>query len=170
MIRRPVLAFSLLLVACVGCDHATKQVASSLLADAPVFGLAGDTVRLQLVSNPGAFMSLGAGLPEALRHVLLLGAVPLLIAVVCLALARAARGSRSVLVGLALLAGGGAGNWLDRLMNGGAVTDFVSLGFGPLRTGIFNVADVAVIAGVCLVVLSTRAREDERPAPDAAAP
>ena len=55
-------------------------------------------------------------------------------------------------------------------MNGGAVTDFVSLGFGPLRTGIFNVADVAVIAGVCLVVLSTRAREDERPAPDAAAP
>jgi signal peptidase II len=165
MIQRPLLAFCLMLVVCVGCDHASKQAAASLLAGAPAFALAGDAVRFELVSNPGAFMSIGAGLPDTLRHVLLLGVVPLLIALVCVVLARPARGSRGALVGLALLAGGGIGNWLDRLMNGGAVTDFVSLGFGPLRTGIFNLADLAVIAGVCLVVLSTREREADAPAP-----
>jgi signal peptidase II len=160
MVQRPLLAFCLLLVACVGCDHASKQAATSLLAGAPALALAGDAVRFELVSNPGAFMSLGAALPETLRHILLLGVVPLLIALVCLGFARAARGSPGVLVGLALLAGGGVGNWIDRLMNGGAVTDFVSVGLGPLRTGIFNFADVAVIAGVCLVVLATREREE----------
>ena len=163
MIRRPLLAFCLLLAACVGCDHASKQAAASLLADLPPLALAGDAVRFELVSNPGAFMSLGAGLPETLRHVLLLGVVPVVIALVCLAFARAARSSRVLLVGLAFLAGGGFGNWLDRLLNGGAVTDFVSIGLGPLRTGIFNLADVAVIAGVCLVVLSTRDSAEEAP-------
>lgn len=161
MIQRPLLAFCLLLAVCVGCDHASKQAATSLLAGAPALALAGDAVRFELVSNPGAFMSLGAGLPDALRLFLLLGAVPVMIALVCVALSRSARGSRAVLVGLALLAGGGFGNWLDRLMNGGAVTDFVSIGVGPLRTGVFNLADVAVIAGVLLVVLATRESEPE---------
>ena len=57
---------------------------------------------------------------------------------------------------VALVAGGGIGNWLDRLLNQGTVTDFVSLGVGPLRTGIFNLADVAVMAGVALLLLSFR--------------
>jgi signal peptidase II len=164
MIQRPLLAFCLLLAVCVGCDHASKQAAASLLAGAPAFTVAGDAVRFELVSNPGAFMSLGAGLPDTLRLALLLGAVPLLLTLVCVAFLRAARGSRGVLVGVALLAGGGFGNWIDRLMNGGAVTDFVSIGLGPLRTGIFNLADVAVIAGVCLIVFSIREREADAPA------
>jgi signal peptidase II len=159
--ERPLLAFWLLLAVCIGCDHATKQVATTLLADGPAVALVGDTVRLELVSNHGAFLSLGEGLPDWLRHVLLVGMVPLLIALVCLGFARAARGSRLLLVGLALLAGGGFGNWLDRLLNAGAVTDFVSLGLGPLRTGIFNLADVSVVAGVCLVLLSTRRAPEE---------
>jgi signal peptidase II len=162
--KRPLLAFWILLAVCVGCDHASKQAASSLLADSPGLALAGDTVRLELVSNPGAFLSMGANLPDTLRHIVLIGLVPLLIACVCLGFARAARSSRVLLVGLALLAGGGLGNWLDRLLNAGAVTDFVSLGLGPLRTGIFNLADVAVIAGVCLVLLSTRHAAQEAPA------
>jgi lipoprotein signal peptidase len=33
------------------------------------------------------------------------------------------------------------------------VTDFVSLGIGPVRTGIFNVADVAIVAKVLLLLL-----------------
>lgn len=162
--KRPLVAFWLLLAVCVGCDHASKRAAESLLASSPRVVLAGDTVRLELVTNPGAFLSLGAGLPDALRHVLLIGIVPLLIALVCLGFARAAQSSRPLLVGLALLAGGGIGNWLDRLLNAGAVTDFVSLGLGPLRTGIFNLADVAVIAGVCLVMLSARQGSEGAPA------
>ena len=149
-------SFLFVLVGCVGCDHATKRVATALLADSAPIALAGDTVRFQLVENPGAFLSLGARLPEPLRSALLSGFVPLLLVCLCLWLARSARASRVELLALGLVVGGGLGNWIDRLQHGGAVTDFVSLGVGWLRTGIFNVADVAIMAGVALLLWTAR--------------
>lgn len=153
--RRP-LVFALALVACVGCDHASKRVAESLLAGSPGVSLVGGAVRLELTFNQGAFLSLGAGLPESLRSLVLLGLVPLFIAWLCLFFARTARGSNVQLVALGLLAGGGLANWLERLLNDGFVTDFVSLGVGRLRTGIFNLADVAVLAGAAALLLLQR--------------
>jgi signal peptidase II len=57
------------------------------------------------------------------------------------------------LVGFTLFIAGGASNWLDRLAFGRAV-DFINIGVGPLRTGIFNLADVAIMAGAGLVILA----------------
>ena len=59
--------------------------------------------------------------------------------------------SLSSLVGLALVFAGGISNFTDRLVHGGQVVDFLNLGLGPLRTGIFNVADVAIVAGTLLL-------------------
>lgn len=56
-------------------------------------------------------------------------------------------------IGLSLLTGGGLGNLIDRISNNGAVTDFVRLGIGPFRTGIFNLADVAIVTGVLMLLL-----------------
>jgi signal peptidase II len=56
-------------------------------------------------------------------------------------------------LGAALVAAGGLGNLWDRLVAGGLVIDFLNLGIGPLRTGIFNVADLAIVAGVVLLAL-----------------
>jgi signal peptidase II len=56
------------------------------------------------------------------------------------------------LVGLTLFVSGGASNWIDRVIHG-RVVDFLNVGVGPLRTGIFNVADVAIMAGAGLIVL-----------------
>jgi signal peptidase II len=159
-----VLVFCTVLALCVGCDHAAKRLAESALAGSPGISLAADLVRLELTANSGAFLSLGAGLPDALRHALFLGGIPVLLALVCAQLLRSGRTSRAQLVGVGLLAGGGLGNWLDRLMNGGAVTDFVSIGLGGLRTGVFNVADVAVLLGIALVLLA-RAEPEPAPAP-----
>jgi len=157
-------AFPLVLVACVGCDQASKQAAGWLLAGAHSRSLFGGTVRFELTSNPGAFLSLGAGLTEPVRHALLLGLVPaLLVLACCVCLLAPARLSRGGLVALGLIAGGGLGNWLDRVLHDGSVTDFVSLGLGRFRTGIFNVADVAVVAGVLLMISASR-RERESPA------
>jgi signal peptidase II len=36
---------------------------------------------------------------------------------------------------------------------GGVVVDFVHIGFGRLRTGVFNLADVAIMAGAGLLLL-----------------
>ena len=48
--------------------------------------------------------------------------------------------------------GGGFSNLFDRTVHGGYVVDFINVGFGALRTGIFNVADVAITVGVLLLV------------------
>jgi signal peptidase II len=48
-------------------------------------------------------------------------------------------------------------NLVDRLLYGGRVTDFLNVGIGSLRTGIFNLADMAILAGALLLVLKTRA-------------
>ncbi len=42
--------------------------------------------------------------------------------------------------------GGGLSNLFDRLPDG-RVTDYVVLSAGPLRTGVFNLADAAILAG-----------------------
>jgi len=65
------------------------------------------------------------------------------------------------LAALCLFAAGGASNWADRLVRG-SVVDFLNVGFGPVRTGIFNVADVAVMAGACLLLFS-QVRADRTP-------
>jgi signal peptidase II len=58
------------------------------------------------------------------------------------------------------VAAGGIGNLLDRLFNNGAVIDFIRLGIGPLRTGIFNMADVAIVTGVVTFLLfSTQGKQ-----------
>jgi signal peptidase II len=58
---------------------------------------------------------------------------------------------------VALLFAGGVGNLIDRITSGGSVVDFINLGIGSVRTGIFNVADVAITVGV-LILLSAASR------------
>jgi signal peptidase II len=145
-------AFVALLLVPVGCDCVSKQIALDFLADSPGVSLAADTLRFQLASNPGAFLSLGAGLPSAWRHLILLGLVPFLLAAVCAVALRSGAASAWSLLGPALVAGGGLANWLDRIQHGGAVTDFVSVGLGPFRTGVFNLADASIVAGLALLL------------------
>jgi signal peptidase II len=160
------LVFLATLLASAGCDQAAKHVAREVLAGIPAVSLAADTVRFELALNPGGFLSLGAGLPEEVRSLFFLVVVPLGLLLVCVLLLRAGPLSGATLVGLGLVAGGGVANWIDRLV-AGAVTDFVSLGVGGLRTGIFNVADVSVLAGVAALLLASRRRaETPRIAPD----
>jgi signal peptidase II len=147
------LPFFAIVVLLIGCDHAAKAAAVSILErSAPIEFLRG-VVRFELAYNPGAFLSLGAGLPPTVRSLLFGFAVPALVIAASIAFLRGPALGRPALVALALLAGGGLANGLDRLLHRGYVTDFVSLGIGDLRTGIFNVADVAVIAGVAVMVL-----------------
>ena len=145
--------FVLLAALSIGCDHATKQLATLTLEPGAAHALWGNLVRFERVQNPGAFMSLGASLAPGVREALLVYGVPLLLAAVCIWIVRSGPLTRREWTGLALLAGGGAGNWLDRLLHDGSVTDFVSVGVGALRTGIFNLADVVIILGLLLLAL-----------------
>lgn len=113
-----------------------------------------------VTENTGAFLGLGADWPSSLRVGLFtIGNALLLLLVVAAGASR--QWSRPARIGLALLLAGGASNLVDRTVQG-SVIDFMNVGLGPLRTGIFNVADVAILAGVGLVLLSSYRSRDQR--------
>jgi signal peptidase II len=139
----------LLIGATVGCDRVTKQFAAATLSSGPRHSFLADTIRLEYAENPGAFLGLGATWPRPIRTGLFtFGNGIVLAALVMMAASR--RWSRPMLAGMALLFAGGLSNLTDRAIRGNVV-DFMNVGVGPLRTGIFNVADVAITAGAVLV-------------------
>jgi len=146
-------------------DQLTKAAARAWLAPGVRHSWLGDVFRLELVRNPGAFLSLGAGLPPGVRSAIFTwGVGAVVVGAAWVALFRAH--SRAAAVGAALVAGGGLGNLWDRLAAGGLVVDFMNLGLGRLRTGIFNVADLAIVGGaVVLVFWPGRPRSQPPPAP-----
>ena len=74
--------------------------------------------------------------------------------------------------GYAMIAGGGLSNWVDRARNDGSVVDFMNLGIGTvLRTGIFNVADLAIVLGILfLLYAGWKLERDEKRARAAVQP
>lgn len=137
-----------LILATIGCDRVTKNLAVATLAERPTRSFMMDTVRLEYTENTGAFLSLGANWPPAVRtSVFVVGNTILLLAV--LVVARRDRWSGQLLVGAALFVTGGASNLADRMVRG-SVVDFLNVGVGPLRTGIFNIADVAIMLGLAM--------------------
>ena len=155
--RRGVL-ICLLLTATAGCDRVTKHYAVTTLAGMPEQSFLGDTVRLDYHENPGGFLSAGATWrPETrtvvfqfLNGVFLIGT---------LFMAIRFQWSRLAAVGLLLVVAGGMLNLIDRIAVG-SVIDFLSVGIGSFRTGIFNIADVAIMAGVALLLTDRwRARQ-----------
>lgn len=109
--------------------------------------------------NIGAFGSLGSRLPEAVR-VPAFTLVSLVAIVLMAEYHRRVASSRPALAwALPLLCGGAAGNALDRVLRG-YVIDFVDWHLAdpawqaPVRHWFtFNVADVGITVGVCLVLL-----------------
>ena len=137
--------------ATIGCDRVTKYVAATTLAEAPARSFLADTFRLEYSENTGAFLSLGAEWSPSTRTAVFgVGNAVLLLALSVLAIRR--RWPARALLGVALFVAGGASNLVDRLVHG-AVIDFMNVGVGPLRTGIFNVADMAIMLGAGLLVL-----------------
>lgn len=142
------------LVSCIGCDQITKSFAQSYLPVAETRSYLGNTVRLQLAHNAGAFLSLGASLPKSWRLALFGLFVGALLLGLLAYVLYAKNIPLAVLVALALVFAGGFSNLIDRLMHSGYVVDFINLGIGPLRTGIFNVADMLISIGVLILLIS----------------
>lgn len=148
------LALLIVVLGCVGCDQVTKSAARAHLAPGETISLLRGTVRLEYAANPGAFLSLGESLPSALRELLFtFGGLLLVAAAGAWALA-SKRITPSRILGAGLICGGGIGNLIDRFGHGGTVTDFLNVGLGPWRTGIFNVADFALLVGLAIIVAS----------------
>jgi signal peptidase II len=142
----------LVLALCVGCDQAAKIVARAELSNSGPVSFMNGLVRFEYAENSGAFLSLGSRLPPQARFFFLVVLVGGLLSVGLGLTIFSDRLSLRQKAVLALAVGGGLGNLIDRVANG-VVVDFMSLGIGKLRTGIFNLADVAIMAGMIGVLL-----------------
>jgi signal peptidase II len=143
-------------------DVATKAAAvSSLMLGIPRGVWGQQAVRLALVYNPGAAFGLHFG-PSSRQIFVALTIAALGVLVHLYRTARPGDGIRMVAIGL--VAGGAVGNLLDRLRSSAGVVDFIDVGIGSVRWPTFNVADMAVTTGACLLAwvlwLDDRAREN----------
>ncbi len=147
--RRP---FWFLVAAVVLLDRITKIIAEQSLLTGPV-RVIGDTVQFRLVYNPGAAFGLGQALGPSVRWVFLVIAV---VAIVVLArMAREAPAWDHLRQwSLGLVAGGAAGNLIDRIISPPGVVDFIDVGVAAWRWPTFNVADIAISCGAVALALS----------------
>jgi signal peptidase II len=163
-----ILILTLVLFSTVGCDQATKSAARTYLAGENTLSFLGGIFRLHYAENPGAFLSLGARFSAQTQYWIFVVAVSavllgLLGYLVWAALREHDRLPTLVLVALSLFLGGGVGNLIDRLIFDGRVSDFMVIQVGSLSTGVFNVADMALMLALGLILLSSWPRGAQAP-------
>lgn len=136
----------------IGCDQLTKHLASEYLPRGEMYSFLQDTVRIGYTENLGAFLGMGSDLAPELRFWVFVVGVGVALAGLAAYLVMSKSLSPTALVGFSLLLSGGLSNFYDRVVNNGAVVDFLNLGFGSVRTGVFNVADMAIMLGLVIMI------------------
>jgi signal peptidase II len=146
------LRFILLLSLFIGFDQVAKIVAKDYLALLQPISYLYDIFRLQYVENAGAFLSLGWTWPQGIRFWMLTVCVGMLLGSMLIFMIIKPGKSLSQQVAYSLILGGGFGNLMDRIFNDGKVVDFMNIGIGNIRTGIFNFADVLILLGLATLL------------------
>ena len=152
----------------LAADFLSKRIVERVLLPMPPVRVVGDWVQLRLVYNQGAAFGLDLG-PFS-RWIFLAIA---LVAIVLLYRLSRGSGPADTLrhVSCGLVAGGAAGNLLDRIRSAQGVVDFIDVGIGNHRWPTFNVADMAVSCGAIVLAISLwledarRSRAQAAPSP-----
>ena len=154
--RLKILCFCIASFLLVGCDQVTKRIVEDHLIEGVSTSYLNDTFRLIYVRNTGAALNLGDELPPAASF-WLLSAIPLLILIglTIYVFKNIQTISPSRAFAFCLIVAGGIGNIIDRIAFDRHVTDFLNVGIGGFRTGIFNLADVCVTIGAVVLLLSS---------------
>lgn len=151
---RRIILILLVIGACAGCDQVTKTIARNELVGVEPLAIVGNFLHLHYTENPGAALSIGANLPEHSRFFLFVIFTGFTLTLILLFTVINNKLTPLKIVALSLVLGGGISNLLDRVFKGGVVVDFMVIGIGDFRTGIFNIADVAIVTGAVLFILS----------------
>ncbi|MGF6441059.1 signal peptidase II [Paraburkholderia youngii] len=145
-------------------DQLTKALFKQILSSGEVVSLFAGSLLVLPTYNHGAFLSLGAEMSDATRNAILVyGVLAILVGLVGWLL-RSPKLGRVDVIAIACILGGGLSNLIDRCVYDGRVFDFFNMGIGRLRTGIFNFADVGIMLGVALLLLSSVKRKPTLPA------
>jgi signal peptidase II len=131
-------------------DQGTKWLAETLLEPyraVPVF----PGLNMTLMYNEGAAFSFLANAGGWQRW--LFAAIALVMTgALVVWLLRLKTEERAMAAGLALVAGGAVGNLIDRVLTG-RVVDYIDAYVASYHWPAFNIADSAIVCGVCLLLL-----------------
>jgi signal peptidase II len=181
--RKKYILFFLIMLVGIGFDQATKWVAEDyfVISRHPATGefietkprvvVAGDLFTFTYAENDGAFLSLGANWDPTVRLIVLTILPGLLLLGFVFYMLRSDRLGRPEIITFSLIASGGVGNIIDRVI-AGRVIDFMHMDFwGIVETGVFNIADMLIMAGIGVFIVNYfrggKARQEGQDAPPA---
>lgn len=143
MLRRPAAVLAAVAIAILVLDQVSKYVVRATMSlSAPPIHLVGNLLKLTYVRNTGAAFGMLPG------HPVMFAAVSVVVLAGIAVYWWRVRPRRTLLViALGLLTGGSGGNLIDRATVG-RVTDFIEVPLIP----VFNVADMAILGGVGLLM------------------
>lgn len=132
-------------------DLWTKSLAKKYLVEHERVYILDRYFYLDLTFNRGAFLGLGADWPEWLRVFIL---VILVLFFLVFLVGRIRKNYNTTLQNIcySMILAGGCGNFFDRVFFG-EVTDFFKMNFVIFETGIFNIADMAILFGVIFLFI-----------------
>ncbi|MEK0313092.1 signal peptidase II [Cohnella sp. 56] len=131
-------------------DYISKKLIEHNLELNEQVKVIGNFFYITFIHNRGAAF----GILQEQRWFFLVITVAVVTAIV-IYLGRSHRNNRRLmLAALALILGGALGNFLERAIYG-QVVDFLQFNFGSYTFPIFNLADSAIVVGVCLIILDS---------------
>ncbi len=155
--RRQLSLFTVFFI--VGTDQITKFLATDYLKERlGGYAYFNGFFRFIYAENEGAFLSLGSEITGWLKYITLYAFPVLLLVGLLWYILKSSSLSRSQIIALSLVLGGGLSNIYDRLLYG-KVVDFMIMGIGDLKTGVFNIADVSIMTGLFLLILNRKKKE-----------
>jgi signal peptidase II len=138
--------------ATLAADRATKYLIETRTGGAYRFVVVPQVAAIVHSQNPGIAFGVFSDSPSrGLEVALICGALAVLTLLIWLLVSGRAGGTLSM-AGVALMAGGAAGNMLDRLLHG-VVTDFIEVRLGHYIWPSFNVADSALFVGAAFLLI-----------------
>ena len=147
------ISISIIIALSIFLDQISKILIRNNVEQYSDIKLIGEYFILTNVENSGAFLGMGSGFSPIMKSVFLI-ILPIIVLVsIIIYVYRDKEIDKISLIGFSIIIGGGIGNIFDRIIYG-SVTDFLFIDLGGIfRTGIFNIADLAVTTGMILILL-----------------
>ena len=142
--NRKILVFFITFIVTVAVDQVTKALVSALMAPGSSVTLIPHILSITYTRNRGAAFGLFAGSGQIVFW------SALVVVVLMLIWFYRAHEQKNVwsFIALGLMIGGAGGNLVDRIFRG-RVVDFIDVGWWP----VFNMADIAIVAGVIMLIV-----------------
>lgn len=162
MLRRFII-LSVAIISCVVFEQQTKVWALEWLQPGVSVKYLSGIFQFILAENRGAFLGMGAQIPEFMKIVIFTGVIPACLFAGFIWVVQEKHLTIIGYLAAILLIAGGISNVIDRAFNHGVVIDFMYFDIGLLHTGIFNVADIFIMIAVFIMVcLSFRQEQSAR--------